>query len=130
MCQICKNNYTPSIELIIEDCQEIVKIPDIEGLRFLTIINCSNIKEIHNIKGLHLLSVKHCHNIKKIPNITGLQVLTIVNCQNFKKIPRIAITGLNPHCESNFKNCEEDSIITPAIKNLKAKNFKKLWSNF
>jgi 4-hydroxythreonine-4-phosphate dehydrogenase len=44
--------------------------------------------------------------------------------KKFKKIPRIAITGLNPHCESNFKNSEEDSIIIPAIKNLKAKNFK------
>ena len=43
--------------------------------------------------------------------------------QNFKKKPKIAITGLNPHCESNFKDCEEDEIITPAIKKLKTKNF-------
>ena len=43
---------------------------------------------------------------------------------NFKKIPNIAITGLNPHCESNFKDCEEDLIITPAIKELQSKNFK------
>ena len=44
--------------------------------------------------------------------------------KNFKKKPRIAITGLNPHCESNFKDSEEDRVIIPAIKNLKAKNFK------
>ena len=44
--------------------------------------------------------------------------------KNFKKNPKIAITGLNPHCESNFKNCEEDSIIIPAIKSLKMKHLK------
>ena len=55
-----------------------------------------------------------------------LHVSLIVNFykKNFKKSPRIAITGLNPHCESNFKNSEESKIIIPAIKNLKAKNFK------
>jgi 4-hydroxythreonine-4-phosphate dehydrogenase len=40
-----------------------------------------------------------------------------------KKKPKIAITGLNPHCESNFKTSEEDRIIIPAIRNLiKKKN--------
>ena len=43
--------------------------------------------------------------------------------KNFGKKPRIAITGLNPHCESNFKNSEEDSIITPAIISLQNKKF-------
>ena len=33
-----------------------------------------------------------------------------------KKKPKIAITGLNPHCESNYKSSEEDNIINPAIK--------------
>ena len=42
----------------------------------------------------------------------------------FKKNPKIAITGLNPHCESNFKTSEEKRIIIPAIKSLKTKNFK------
>ena len=42
---------------------------------------------------------------------------------NFNKKPKIAITGLNPHCESNFNNSEEDKIIIPAIKNLKQRNF-------
>ena len=39
----------------------------------------------------------------------------------FKKNARIAITGLNPHCESNFTNNEEKKIIKPAIKTLKKK---------
>ena len=42
----------------------------------------------------------------------------------FNKIPRIAITGLNPHCESNFQNSEEDRIIAPAIKKLRLENAK------
>tara|TARA_B110000037_G_C17021381_1_gene465445 strand:+ start:479 stop:934 length:456 start_codon:yes stop_codon:yes gene_type:complete len=44
--------------------------------------------------------------------------------KNFKRNPKIAITGLNPHCESNFVNSEENTIIKPAIKNLKIKNYK------
>jgi 4-hydroxythreonine-4-phosphate dehydrogenase len=44
--------------------------------------------------------------------------------RKFNKLPRIAITGLNPHCESNFKNSEEDKIIIPAIKKLRLKNAK------
>ena len=43
--------------------------------------------------------------------------------KKFNKKPRIAITGLNPHCESNFKNSEEDTIIMPAIKKLKLRKF-------
>ena len=41
---------------------------------------------------------------------------------NFK--PSIAITGLNPHCESNFENSEEKKIIVPTIKFLKSKKFR------
>ena len=39
--------------------------------------------------------------------------------KHFKKDVKIAITGLNPHCESNFINSEEEKIIKPAIKILK-----------
>ncbi len=39
---------------------------------------------------------------------------------NFNKKPKIAITGLNPHCESiDGKNSEENKIIIPAIKKIK-----------
>jgi len=41
-----------------------------------------------------------------------------------KKIPKIAVTGLNPHCESNYKSSEEIKIIIPAIKILNKKNIK------
>ena len=37
------------------------------------------------------------------------------------KKPRIAVLGLNPHCETIDKYSEEEKIIVPAIKNLKRK---------
>ena len=43
--------------------------------------------------------------------------------KNLKKKPKIAITGLNPHCESNFKSSEENKYIKPAIKSLIKKNY-------
>ena len=53
-----------------------------------------------------------------------IKLITEFYKNNFKKKPKIAITGLNPHCESNFKNCEENAIILPAIKKLRTQNFK------
>ncbi len=38
--------------------------------------------------------------------------------------PKIAVTGLNPHCESVLKYNEDKKIITPTIKFLKNKEFK------
>ena len=38
---------------------------------------------------------------------------------HFNKKPKIAVTGLNPHCESNDKFNEDKKIILPAIKILK-----------
>ena len=71
------------------------------------------------------LALKNVHkHISKQKIYNHVKLITNFYKKNFKKNPKIAITGLNPHCESNFKNCEEDSIIIPAIKNLKAKNFK------
>ena len=36
-----------------------------------------------------------------------------------KVVPKIAVTGLNPHCESVDKINEDKKIILPAVKNLK-----------
>ena len=63
-------------------------------------------------------------HISKNKIYAHIKLITEFYKKNLKKKPSIAITGLNPHCESNFKNCEEDTIIIPAIKYLKAKNFK------
>ena len=71
------------------------------------------------------LALKDVHK-----KITNQKIYTQVNLINkfykirFNKLPRIAITGLNPHCESNFQNSEEDKVIIPAIKKLRLKNNK------
>jgi len=71
------------------------------------------------------LPLKDVHkNITQKKIYTHIKLITEFYKKNFKKKPKIAITGLNPHCESNFKDCEEDAIIMPAIKSLKASNFK------
>ena len=40
-----------------------------------------------------------------------------------KKKPKIAILGLNPHCESIYKNNEDLNIIKPAVNNLKKQKY-------
>ena len=52
-----------------------------------------------------------------------VKLITEFYKKRFNKKPKIAITGLNPHCESNFKNSEEELIIIPAINKLKSKKF-------
>ena len=44
--------------------------------------------------------------------------------KKFNKTPKFAVTGLNPHCESNFKNSKEEKIIIPAIKKAQSKKLK------
>jgi len=71
------------------------------------------------------LPLKDVHkNISKQKIYTHIKLITEFYKKNLKRKPKIAITGLNPHCESNFKDCEEDAVIIPAIKNLNATNLK------
>ena len=69
--------------------------------------------------------------LKLVPRmITKKKIINQVKLINqfykkeLKKIPKIAVTGLNPHCESNYKSSEETKIIFPAIRFLKKKNIK------
>ena len=71
------------------------------------------------------LALKDVH--KKITKKKIYEQVNLINSfykKKFNKLPKIAITGLNPHCESNFNNSEEDRIIIPAIKKLRLKNTK------
>jgi len=69
------------------------------------------------------LALKDVHKkITKQKIYTQVELINNFYKIKFNKLPRIAITGLNPHCESNFKNSEEDKIIIPAIKKLQLKN--------
>ena len=63
-------------------------------------------------------------NISKEKIITHVKLIKEFYKKNFKKNPKIAITGLNPHCESNYKSSEEEMIIKPAISYLIKKKYK------
>ena len=63
-------------------------------------------------------------SISKIKIINHVKKIDLFFKLHFKKKPNIAITGLNPHCESNFKKSEEKNIIIPAINYLISKKFK------
>ncbi len=69
------------------------------------------------------LKVVHKHLSKK-KIILHAKLITQFYLKEFKKYPKIAITGLNPHCESNYKASEENRIIIPAIKHLIKKKYK------
>jgi len=70
------------------------------------------------------LALKDVHKqISKQKIYQHVKLITKFYKKKFNKKPKIAITGLNPHCESNFENCEEEAIIIPAIKKLKLKKF-------
>jgi len=71
------------------------------------------------------LALRDVHKkITKQKIYTQVDLINNFYKKKFNKRPRIAITGLNPHCESNFKNSEEDKIIIPAIRKLRLKNTK------
>ena len=71
------------------------------------------------------LALKNVHKkITKQKIYTHVSLINNFYKKKFNKLPRIAITGLNPHCESNFQNSEEEKIIIPAIKKLRLKNTK------
>ena len=63
-------------------------------------------------------------NISKKKIINHVKKIDHFFKKYLKKKPNIAITGLNPHCESNFKKSEEKNIIIPAINYLISKKFK------
>ena len=68
------------------------------------------------------LPIKKVSKYIKTKNIVQKSIL-ISNFfkKKFSKKPRIAITGLNPHCENFLETSEEDRIIKPAIRILKKK---------
>ena len=53
-----------------------------------------------------------------------IQLLDVFFKRYLKKTPRIAVTGLNPHCESIDVFNEDEKIIKPSIKSLIQSNYK------
>ncbi len=101
-----------------------------EYLDFKTKSNGKTVMLIYN-KNLSVspltthLPLKKVHryiNKKKI--INHVKQIAEFYKKNFGIKPKIGITGLNPHCESNFQKSEEEKFIIPAIKDLSNKRFK------
>ena len=63
-------------------------------------------------------------NIRKNLILEKVKLINNFFNKNFKKKPNIAITGLNPHCESIDKSNEDQKILKPAIKNLSKLKYK------
>ena len=72
----------------------------------------------------HLPLKKVYRYISKKKIINHVQQISNFYRKKFNILPKIGITGLNPHCESNFHKSEEEKIIMPAIKYLSKKKFK------
>ena len=51
-----------------------------------------------------------------------INLVNVFYLKYLKLKPRIAVTGLNPHCESILKYNEDEKIIKPAIKTMKKRN--------
>ena len=62
-------------------------------------------------------------NINKNKIFDKVKIIHSFFKTKFKKTPKIAILGLNPHCESIDKFNEEEKIIIPAINSLKKKRY-------
>jgi len=71
------------------------------------------------------LPLKNVHkHISKKKIINNVNLIRQFYKKKFNKDPKIAVTGLNPHCESNYKSSEEDQIIRPTIKYLIKKKYR------
>ena len=71
------------------------------------------------------LPLKHVSkNIKKNLILEKVKLINSFFNENLKKKPNIAITGLNPHCESIDKFNEDQKILKPAIKFLSKLKYK------
>tara|TARA_Y100000591_G_scaffold172127_1_gene148550 strand:- start:12 stop:977 length:966 start_codon:yes stop_codon:yes gene_type:complete len=63
-------------------------------------------------------------NINKNLIIEKVKLLNDFYKKKLKKTPKIAILGLNPHCESVDKFNEDEKIVKPTIKYLQKRNYK------
>ena len=71
------------------------------------------------------LPLKLVHKkLTKLKIINHVKLIASFYKKQFNKNPKIAVTGLNPHCESNYKSSEEDKVIIPSIKKLNKSIYK------
>jgi len=101
-----------------------------EYLDFKTKRNGKTVMLIYNKKlsvsplTTHLPLKNVYKHINKEKIINHVEQITKFYSKQFNFKPKIAITGLNPHCESNYNKSEEEKIIIPSIKYLLKKKIK------
>ena len=69
----------------------------------------------------HLPIKKVAKNVTKIKIIKNVKIINNFYIKNLNLKPKIAVLGLNPHCETTDKISEEKKEIIPAINKLKKK---------
>ena len=72
----------------------------------------------------HLPIKKVSKKINKEMIKSKVKLIDLFFKKYFKKKPLMAVTGLNPHCESTDAYNEDEKIIRPSIKYLKKSNYK------
>ena len=72
----------------------------------------------------HLPIKKVSKNINKEMIKKKIKLIDLFFKKNFNQRPLIAVTGLNPHCESTDAYNEDEKIISPLIKSLNKSNYK------
>jgi 4-hydroxy-L-threonine phosphate dehydrogenase PdxA len=71
------------------------------------------------------LPIKFITNkITKLEIINKIKIINLFWYKHFNFKPKIAVTGLNPHCESLDKFNEDEKIIKPAVNYLKKLKYK------
>jgi 4-hydroxythreonine-4-phosphate dehydrogenase len=85
--------------------------------KFAMLIYTKNLSVCPITTHLPLKDVYKSISKKKI--IDKVKIIHFFYKMKFKKTPKIAVTGLNPHCESPSKIKEENKFIIPAINILK-----------
>ena len=72
----------------------------------------------------HLPIKKVSKNINKEMIKKKIKLIDLFFKEYFNQKPLMAVTGLNPHCESTDAYNEDEKIINPSIKSLKKSNYK------
>lgn len=94
MCILCQTGNNDKIlynkdVLQCNYCSDLVKIPDIKGIKSLWCHDCKELTEISCIQGLEELYCFNCPKLTEISEIHGLRILDCTYCPSLVRIPEI-----------------------------------------
>ncbi|XP_042521301.1 disease resistance protein RUN1-like [Macadamia integrifolia] len=100
-------------ELLVYDCESLVKVPDLSKLKRLVELNvegCPKLTELlnlSNLKKLRKLEIFNCENLEKIHGLEGtesLEVLILSCCHELTELPDLS--NLKKLSELEIDSCE------------------------